>query len=191
MEQILGGVAPDPAAAAARLIREFGSAPAALAGSPSRIRRLGFDDGVTQRLQAVQHSLRMITGKRIERRPVLRSYGALSNYLQVRLRFETIEHLLALFVDQRRHLIGERVWTGTVDEVSVYVQPLFHHAFDLGASGLVLVHNHPAGDPSPSAADKAITVKVATAGKALGVPLLDHLIVARDGTFSFREAGYL
>lgn len=136
--------------------------------------------------------MELVARSRVVDRPLLTSAGRVSDYLSQRLRFSEIEQVLAIFLDRAKGLIADEVlWTGSTTEAPIYVGRLFHRALDLGASGLILVHNHPSGDPTPSIADKQLTRRVASAGSMLEVTLIDHLIVARSGTTSMRAAGML
>jgi DNA repair protein RadC len=97
-----------------------------------------------------------------------------------------------LYLDAAQRLISdETLREGGIDTVAVEVRAIVGRALDLGASGLILAHNHPSGDPQPSAADRQVTVRVATALRAIDVRLLDHLIIARNGTVSFAALGLL
>ena len=102
------------------------------------------------------------------------------------------EQLRVIYLDRRHRLLADVLMAeGTVDEVACFPTELVHHALDLGASGFVVVHNHPSGDPTPTQADVAVTRKLAMAATALDLTLHDHVIVARNGFVSFRSRGLL
>jgi len=113
-------------------------------------------------------------------------------YLALLLAEARHEHFRAVFLDSGQRLLREEeMWSGSVDEVPIYPRLVIGRAIELGASGLILVHNHPSGDPSPSRADGEMTKAVASAGRVLGVRVIDHLIVSRHAVFSMRDAGML
>lgn len=102
------------------------------------------------------------------------------------------ESFACLYLDQRNHLLSyEVVQEGTVDQTAVYPREIYRRAFELHATGVIVAHNHPAGSLEPSAADRDLTRRLVDAGRALGVSVHDHLILAREGWFSFRQAGLL
>jgi DNA repair protein RadC len=109
-----------------------------------------------------------------------------------RIGFSEIEEFWLALVDNKNRLIGfERVSTGTVDQTPVYAREILHLALRYRASGVILVHNHPGGDPSPSAQDVALTGRLKETAAELGLRVLDHLVVAEHGFFSFQSHGML
>jgi len=102
------------------------------------------------------------------------------------------EQFRVLFLDRKNVLVADEVQaSGTVDHVPVYPREVVKRALELNASALILVHNHPSGDPTPSDADIAMTNAIDTAAQALSITLHDHLVIGATGEFSFRSAGYL
>lgn len=117
---------------------------------------------------------------------------AVRNFAAPQLRFAETERVLVLYLDAKRRLIHDQImWEGTPEEAPVFTGPILRRALELGAAGLIIVHNHPSGDSSPSRADRVITRRIADAASMLDVNLYDHVIVAHDGFCSFRELGLL
>ena len=132
----------------------------------------------------MHHALR----ERIAARPILATREALYDYLSLTLANLQFEELHVLFLTNGHRLIAdELMWRGTVDQVAAYPREVVRRALLLGAKSLVVVHNHPSGDPKPSVEDKALTAAIGRACCTMGIDLLDHVIVARGGTASFRE----
>lgn len=125
-------------------------------------------------------------------RPVLSSWNALVAYARVTLAHSPREQFRALFLDRRNILMrDELVADGSVDHAPVYPREVIRRALELSASALILVHNHPSGDPSPSQADITVTRQIIEAAKVFGLQVHDHVIVGREGTASFRSLGLI
>jgi DNA repair protein RadC len=123
---------------------------------------------------------------------VIASWQALLDYLRAAMAYETIEQVRILFLDRKNRLIADEVQgRGTVDHTPVYPREVVKRALELGASALILVHNHPSGDPTPSQADIEMTRAVQEAAGSLGVAVHDHLVVGAVETASFRSLGLL
>ncbi len=163
-----------------------------LAGNGALREVLGDDEQTLQFLYAVRRAMLYALRAPIEDRPLLNNKQALFDYLQAVQGFATVEHARAIFLDSGNHLLREElVAEGTVDEIDLHVRMVIGRALELGAAGLILVHNHPSGDPTPSQGDRTVTRRLASAGQLMDVHLLDHLIIGRGRHFSFREAGFL
>lgn len=125
-------------------------------------------------------------------RPVLSSWSALLAYARTTLAHLPREQFRALYLDRRNRLLrDELVADGTVDHAPVYPREVIRRALELSASALILVHNHPSGDPAPSQADIAMTRQIVEAARVFGLQVHDHLVVGREGTASFRTLGLL
>jgi DNA repair protein RadC len=123
---------------------------------------------------------------------VLSDAGAVFELLRPRLIGERRERVMVLLVDARRRLLGERcVSIGSLMSSVIHPREVFRPAIGLSAAGLILVHNHPSGDPTPSVEDHQVTLRLAEAGTLLGIRLLDHVVIAADGFRSFRDEGWL
>lgn len=125
-------------------------------------------------------------------RPVLSSWDALLDYCHTAMAHRETEQFRILFLDRKNVLVAdEEQARGTVDHVPVYPREVVKRALELNASALILVHNHPSGDPTPSEADIAMTMQIRDAGETLGIVLHDHLIIGKSREVSFRVSGYL
>ncbi|WP_223291820.1 RadC family protein [Defluviicoccus vanus] len=175
------------------LLAEFGSFSAVLAGDAARLlRHKRVNDRTLALFRAIREAGRRILLEQIADRPVLSSSTALMDYCRLRLADESIEHFRVLFLDRKNKLIAdEEQQRGTVDHAPIYPREVIKRALELGATALILVHNHPSGDPSPSAADVAMTREVNGVAQRLGITLHDHVIVAKGGTRSLRALGLL
>ena len=129
---------------------------------------------------------------RILQRHVLSSWDALLDYCHTSMAHRETEQLCVLFLDRKNTVIAdEEQAKGTVDHVPVYPREVAKRALELNASALILVHNHPSGDPTPSQSDISMTDQINSACMALGLTLHDHLIIGKSTELSFRSAGYL
>ena len=161
---------------------------------PEKLREIeGVGDAVVAALKTGEAVALRLMQMRVLDRDVLSSWYDLIAYCQANMANEAREHFHILFLDTRNRLIAdERQQTGTVNHAPVYPREVIKRALDLSASAVILVHNHPSGDPTPSEADIEMTRKIAEAGRTLGVVVHDHLVVARGGGYtSFRADGLL
>ena len=176
---------------AKRLIERFGSFAEAVNAPPERLREVeGIGDSAIVQLKLVRAAaLRLMQGN-IMQRPVLTSWTAVVDYCRAAMGFEAREQFRILFLDKKNRLIADEVQQrGTVDHTPVYVREVVKRALELSASAIILVHNHPSGDPTPSAADVDMTRQVVEAGRSLRIAVHDHLIAARDGVASLKALG--
>ena len=173
---------------AKRLIERFGSFAEAVNAPPERLREVeGIGDSAIVQLKLVRAAaLRLMQGN-IMQRPVLTSWTAVLDYCRAAMGFEAQEQFRILFLDKKNRLIADEVQQrGTVDHTPVYVREVVKRALELSASAIILVHNHPSGDPTPSRADIDMTKQIVDAAKPLGVAIHDHIIVGRQGHASFK-----
>lgn len=123
-------------------------------------------------------------------RPILGNWQALLDYLRADMAHHAIERVRVLHLNTRNMLIRDEVMSeGSIDEAALHVREVIRRAIDLGSAAIILVHNHPSGDPSPSRADIELTRNVAEAGKRLGIALHDHIIIGKTGHSSLRALG--
>jgi DNA repair protein RadC len=169
------------------LIHEFGSLPETIAMPASRLMAHGLDRSAATRLKAVQASIVRVLRGEIAKRPVLTSWSAVLDYLRAAMAFGDREQFRILFLDKRNVLMADEVQhVGTVDHVPVYPREVMRRALELRATAIILVHNHPSGDPTPSHADIHMTQTVIEAGKVFGICVHDHVIVSKEGCSSFK-----
>lgn len=173
------------------LLQEFGSLGALLAGSHGRIERIA-GAAAAQAIVSVGALLRQALFERIVDRPLLGDGGALIDYLRIDLQHRRTEQVRLLHLDASNRLIRDEVLSeGTIDEAKVHVREVIGRCLELGAAALILVHNHPSGDPTPSDADIAVTRMIAELGRKLGIVVHDHIIIGRPGHVSLRRRGDL
>lgn len=184
---------PETAAASARaLIQRFGSYPAAIAAPIAELRRAGMTDNEIMALKAVQSAAVGLLRSEVMDRPVLNAWDKLMDYLHAALAREPVEHFRVLYLDNKNRLKADETQArGTVNHAPVYPREVVRRALELQATALILVHNHPSGDPAPSRADIEMTREVQKAAAALGIALHDHVIVGNGRWLSFRQQGLL
>ena len=170
------------------LLARFGSFSEVLAARPERLDEIaGLGEAAVTELKIVEAAARRLAQSTIEKRRNLGSSSAVLDYCRTAMAFIDHEEFRILFLDKKNQLIADEVQgVGTVDHAPVYPREIMRRSLELGATALILVHNHPSGDPSPSTADIAMTMQIVGLGKALGVLVHDHLIIARQGHASFR-----
>jgi DNA repair protein RadC len=170
------------------LIATFGSFADALAAPFERLVEIkGVKDATAIDFKVVEASAKRYLKGEIRKRPVLSSWSALIDYCRAAMAFDDRERFRILFLDKKNALIADEVQqTGTVDHTPVYPREVVRRALELRATALILVHNHPSGDPTPSRADIEMTRTIVDVAKPLGIAIHDHVIVGRDGHASFR-----
>ena len=142
--------------------------------------------------QLVEAAAHRLARSRVLQRPVVSSWDALLSYCQTTMAHRETEQFRILFLDRKNVLIADEAQArGTVDHVPVYPREVVKRALELNASALILVHNHPSGDPTPSGADIEMTEQIRIAAEALGITLHDHLVIGRSRELSFRAEGLL
>jgi len=143
-------------------------------------------------LRLLQEAALRIGRGEVAKRPVISSWSALIAYTKAALAHEPREQFRVLFLDKKNQLIVDEVMNeGTVDHAPVYPREVARRALELSASAVILVHNHPSGDPTPSGADIDMTRQVIEAGRALKIAVHDHLVVGREGVASFKALGLI
>jgi DNA repair protein RadC len=178
---------------AKRLIERFGGFAAALSADPDELLTVpGLGVSGVAALKSVREAaLRLVKAELMER-PVIGSWDRLIDYCRAHVAYGKVEEFHLLFLDRKNALIAhEQQQRGTVDHTPVYTREVVKRALELGASALILVHNHPSGDPTPSKADIAVTKDIVSAGKPLGVTVHDHVIIGRGRHTGLREMGLL
>ena len=129
---------------------------------------------------------------RTEGRPILSSWDALGDYLQAAMGHSSVEEVRILFLNARNVLIAnEAMWRGSVDEAAVHVREVIARAIALGATAIIMVHNHPSGDPTPSKQDIRLTRDIVEAGRHMKITVHDHVIVGAQGRSSMRAMGLM
>lgn len=173
---------------AKQLLARFGSFAGVINAPDARLKEIsGVGDAVITELRLIRAAaLRLMKGE-IATTPLLSSWNQVLDYLRVAQGFEQREMFRILFLDKKNHLIADEVQgQGTVDHTPVYIREVVKRALELSSTAIILVHNHPSGDPTPSRADIDMTRMIVEAGRPLGVAVHDHVIVGRGGYASFR-----
>ena len=178
---------------AKELTARFGGFAEAIAAPRERLLEIeGAGESVVAQLKIVEAAALRLAKTRLIGRPALSSWAALLDYCAAAMARATHEEFRVLFLDRKNVLIADEVQAhGTVDHTPVYPREIVKRALELAASAIILVHNHPSGDPTPSRADIEMTREVADAAKALRIAVHDHVVIGRGGTASFKALGLL
>ncbi len=178
---------------ARELLEKFGDFNGVITSPAERLREVsGVGDAVICELKIVAATAQRLARSRVIQRPVVSSWDALIDYCHTAMAHRETEQFRILFLDRKNTLIADEAQAkGTVDHVPVYPREVVKRALELNASALILVHNHPSGDPTPSQEDISMTEQISVAAQALGVTVHDHLIIGKSRELSFRSEGYL
>jgi DNA repair protein RadC len=175
------------------LIARFRTFSGVIAASPVDLTAVdGVKGNTLTALKLVQAAALRLMKQEVIDQPLLNSWDRLLNYLAAAMKEEKNEQFRLLFLDKRNHLIADEIQQrGTVDHTPVYAREVIKRALELGATALILVHNHPSGDPTPSRADIEMTKELIRATAGVGITIHDHLIVGKSATSSFKSLGLL
>jgi DNA repair protein RadC len=175
------------------LLAKFGSFADVIAAPRERLLEMeGIGEGAVAQLKIVEAAALRLSKTKVLGRPALSSWQALLDYCAAAMARNPHEEFRILFLDRKNALIADEVQgQGTVDHTPVYPREIVKRALELSASAIILVHNHPSGDPTPSRADIEMTREIVAAAKALRIAVHDHLVVARAGTASFKALGLM
>jgi len=194
VEYLLALVIPriDTKPRAKALIRELGGIGALFSADTETLLRAGLSEREASAIKIAEASaLRMLKSEVIAR-PVLSGWQALIDYLTADMAHRPIERVRVLHLNGKNALIrDELVSEGSIDQAAVYVREVIKRALDLGSASLILVHNHPSGDPAPSRQDIELTRQISQAGKPLGIVIHDHIVIGREGHSSLRSMGLI
>jgi DNA repair protein RadC len=170
------------------LIARFGSFAEVVSAPIERLREIkGLGEAAIAELKIVQASASRLAPGQVKRRPVLSSWSNVLDYCRTAMAFAEREQFRILFLDKRNALIADELQqTGTVDHTPVYPREVVKRALELSATAIILVHNHPSGDPTPSRADIQMTQAIVDVAKSLGIAVHDHIIVGKEGHASFK-----
>jgi len=178
---------------ARELMERFGDFNRVITASEARLRDInGVADAIIVELKIIEAAAQRLARARVMQQPVVSSWDALIDYCHTAMAHRETEQFRVLYLDRKNVLIAdEEQGKGTVDHVPVYPREVAKRALELNASAIILVHNHPSGDTTPSTADIDMTRQISNACDALGLTLHDHLIIGQSQELSFRSAGYL
>ena len=182
----------DTKAQAKELIAKFGGIGPLLSASAETLRREGLSESVIGALKIAEATALRLLETRAEGAPVLSSWDALGDYLHASMAHSRTEQVRVLFLNAKNMLIAnEAMWDGSVDEASVHVREIISRAIQLGATALIVVHNHPSGDPTPSSQDVRVTQDLVEAARHMKISVHDHVIVGASGRTSMRALGLI
>ena len=175
------------------LLREFGGIGGVLTADHEALARVdGLGETSIAALKIARAAAVRLVQAGAAERPVLGNWQALLDYLRADMAHHVVERFRVLHLDTRNYLIRDEVMSrGTIDQAAVHVREVIKRALELSSAAIILVHNHPSGDPSPSRADIEITKAIAAAGKPLGIVVHDHLIIGVQGHASLRAQGLI
>jgi DNA repair protein RadC len=178
---------------AKKLLHEFGGIGGLLSADAEAIMRSG---GIGEKsafaLKIVQAAALRMLRSEVAAQPILASWQAMLDYLRLDMAHQTTERVRVLHLNSKNMLIRDEVMSeGSIDQSAIYTREVIRRAIDLGSASIILVHNHPSGDPQPSRADIMITRDIADAGKKLGITVHDHVIIGASGHSSMRAMGLL
>jgi DNA repair protein RadC len=170
------------------LIAKFGSFAEVVAAPPARLAEVkGLGDAAITELKVVHAAASRLARGQLQKRTVLSSWSTVLDYCRTAQAFADKEQFRVLFLDKRNQLIADELQqVGTVDHTPVYPREVVKRALELSATALILVHNHPSGDPTPSRADIQMTQAIVDVAKPLGIAVHDHIIVGKEGHASFK-----
>jgi DNA repair protein RadC len=173
------------------ILARVGSFAEAIAAPPERLLEIeGVTDAVVTEFKIVQAAALRAAKGAVRQRPVLAAMSTVLEYLRSAMAFEDREQFRILFLDRKNKLIADEVQgRGTVDHTPVYTREVLKRALELSASAIILAHNHPSGDPTPSRADIDMTKQIVDVATKLGVVVHDHIILGREGHLSMKSAG--
>ena len=175
------------------LLKQYGTIASVISAEKEELAQIdGLSENAVSALKTVQDVLQRTMREEIYRKPILNSWSRLLDYCKTTMAHEKKENFRVLFLNKKNELILDEVQhTGTVDHTPAYPREVMKRALEVGATAIILVHNHPSGDPEPSQADIDVTRQIIEAGRPLNVVVHDHLIVARGGSLSLRNEGYI
>jgi DNA repair protein RadC len=170
------------------LMARFGSFAEVISAEPERLMEVkGVGPAIATELKLIQAAALRLTRGQVLHKPLLNTWHVIIEYCRAAMAFNEVESFRLLFVDKKQQLIADEVQqTGSVDHTPVYAREVIKRALELSATSIIMVHNHPSGDPTPSTADIEMTKKIVAAGQPLGIQVQDHIIVGRRGHVSFR-----
>lgn len=175
------------------MVDRFGTVSAALAATPERLKEIeGIGEATAAYIRATHLLMQRAAADQVRDRPVISNWAALLNYVKLALRHEKSEQARVIYLDRKNKLIADEVaGRGTVDHAPIYPREIARRALELSASAIILVHNHPSGDPTPSRADIDLTREIEKALAPLEIKVHDHLVVGAKETVSMKAKGLI
>lgn len=178
---------------AKRLLKQFGGFAQVVYASDHELRQIDeVGDAVIAALKTVRVSAQRLVKSELSNQPIIQSWSALLDYVKLAMGKNRIEEFRVLFLNNRHVLIAdETMQRGTINHTPVYPREIIKRALELSAAAIILVHNHPSGDPTPSKADIDVTEKIVEAARTVGISVHDHVIITDGGHYSFKSFGLI
>jgi DNA repair protein RadC len=178
---------------AKQLIAHYGSLAALFSADAESLKRQkGIGKQSAAAIKIVQAAALRMLSEPVRQQPILASWQSLLDYLRADMAHLTIERVRVLYLNSKNMLVRDEIASeGSIDQAAIYTREIIKRAIDLGATAVILVHNHPSGDSSPSRQDITMTREIADIGKKMGISVHDHVIIGSDGFSSMRSAGLL
>jgi len=175
------------------LLAQFGSLPEIMAANPKELTAInGISENTAAALKATEALAARMLRQDLEGKPVLNNWSRLMDYCHATMAHETKEHFRILFLNKKNELIADEIQgSGTVDHTPVYAREVMKRSLELGATAIILMHNHPSGDAKPSQADIDMTHKIIRAAEPFNITIHDHIIIARSGYTSMKNEGLI
>ncbi len=175
------------------LLAQFGSLPELMAAPVSQLTKInGVSDNTAIAIKAISATAQRMMKREIMEKPVLNSWSRLMDYCYATMAHETREHFRIIFLNKKNEMIGDEIQgSGTVDHTPAYPREIMKRALEIGATAMILIHNHPSGDPRPSQADQDMTQAIIAAAKPFNIVIHDHIVISRNGYTSFKNEGLL
>lgn len=171
------------------LLETFGSLGKVLEASPEKLKKIvGIGEKSIIAFKIIRAALHMALEEKILNKPILSCWSDVINYCRFRMENLDIEQVMVIFVDQKHRVIHhEMIQKGTINQSAIYPREILKRALEVSALGILLVHNHPSGDPTPSEADQKVTSLIKESSEKLGIFLLDHIIIGKSSYVSFKK----
>jgi len=175
------------------LLKSFGSLPELMAASVNDLTRIdGISENTATAIKSVEALATRMMKQDLEGKPVLNSWTRLMDYCYATMAHEKKEHFRILFLNKKNALIGDEIQgSGTVDHTPAYPREIMKRSLELGATAIILMHNHPSGDPKPSQADIDMTAQIIRAAEPFNITVHDHIIISRNGYTSMKNKGLM
>lgn len=175
------------------LIKQLGGLPEIMVAPIDQLTKVdGISENVAIAIQSVSATAQRMLKQDIQKKPVLNNWTRLMDYCQATMAHETREHFRILFLNKKNEMIADEIQgSGTVDHTPAYPREIMKRALELGATALILLHNHPSGDPKPSQADVDVTRQIINAADTFNIVIHDHIIISRNGYSSMKNMGLM
>lgn len=175
------------------LLKKFGNLPSLLNAPVDELLKVeGVSENTATAIKAITAAAHRMMKRELINKPIFNSWARLMDYCTSTMEYETREHFRILFLNKKNEMIADEIQSsGTIDHTAAYPREIIKRALDLGATAMILVHNHPSGDPKPSKTDLEMTQLIIRAGEPFDIHVHDHIIVSKNGYSSFKTLGLI